>query len=151
MELQDINNFLYASSKKLPDIINPVLEVKELREVYEDVALFVFNVEDPMTIQELTDIFDETFGIVIVYHHMRSKETDFAQSVCAIQSPGSGPMIKINASTNSLGKITRVDIRLFDSLERFGVETRKDLQRMTNFPGEFYYSLTEVELMTHFL
>ena len=151
MTQETIDKFLYVSSMKLPDLINLKLELKDMREVYSDNALFVFNIDDPMTIDELEEILSETFGMVVVYRHMRSRDTDFGHSLCAFQQPGNGEMFQLNATTNGSGKINRIDVRLYDSMERMAVELRKELQRVKVAPGEFFYTITESELLSHFL
>ena len=151
MTQETIDRFLYAASNKLPDLITPALEQKELREVYDSAAVMVFVLDEALTLDELKEVFDETFGIVTLYHHIRSRDTDFGQSVCAFQRPGTGEMYQINASTNAHGMVQRIDVRLYESLERMVSELRSELQRMTEFPGEFFEAITEPELLSYFL
>lgn len=151
MTQEIIDKFLYAASHKLPDLIAPGLEQKEYREVYDTAAVFVFVLDEPLSLDEMKELLDETFGMVTVYHHMRSRDTDFGQSICAFQEPGKGEMFQINASTNAHGMIQRVDVRLYDSIERMAAELRRELQAMTNYPGEFFEAISEPELLSHFL
>lgn len=151
MTQESIDKFLFVASKKFPDLISPSMEQKNLREVYDTVAVFVFTLEEPLNIDELKSILDDTFGMVTVYHHLRSRETDYAQSICAFQEPGTGEMFQLNASTNAHGLIVRIDVKLYDSMERMAVEIRDELQRMTNYPGEFFETINEAELLSHFL
>ncbi len=142
---------MYSASHKLPDLIVPSMELHELREEYDTAAVLVFVLDEPLTLDEIKEIFDESFGMVTVYHHLRSRDTNFGQSVCAFQEPGTGEMFQINASTNAHGMIQRIDVRLYDSMERMAAGLRKELQLMADYPGEFFEAITEPELLSHFL
>lgn len=151
MTIETIETFLFAASKKLPDLIMPKQEETMLREVYDDHALFVFNLEEPISITDFQDIVDETFGLTMLYHHMRSRDTDFGHSFCSFQELGTGDMKSIHATTNGEGLITRVDVKLYESAERFRVELQEDLHRILSMSGEFGYKMREDELLSYFI
>lgn len=93
----------------------------------------------------------ESYGTIELYRHWRSEDTDYGQSVCAFQEPGTGVMFQICATTNSCGKITGVDVKLYFSLERMLAELRETLRRAAVQSGKFAYRISEEELLSYFL
>lgn len=60
-------------------------------------------------------------------------------------------MFQICATTNSCGKITGVDVKLYFSLERMLAELRETLRRAAEQSGKFAYRISEEELLSYFL
>lgn len=137
-------------SMKMPDLVRPANEQKKLREVYQEYALLVFNLPQPMTLQEVVDSAQDIFGLTMMYKHLRSRQTDYGQSLCFFQEPGTGEMFQMDCTTDGRGLIVKVDIKLYNSLERMVTELRQQLKRVGNSPGEFDYKLGEAELITYF-
>lgn len=146
-----IERFLESGALKLPAIIRPRLENRTAREVYDDYALLDFTLPEALTFEEFCDELGESYGIIELYRHCRSKDTEYGQSVCAFQEPGTGVMFQLCATTNSCGKITGVDVKLYFSLERMLAELRDALRRATLQSGKFGYRLSENELLSYFL
>lgn len=151
MTQKSIERFLEYASMKMPDLVRPANEQTKLREVYDDYAQLVFHLPHPLTVEELQEIADECHGLTLLYHHMRSRQTDFGQSVCLFQEPGTGEMFQLDGSTNGCGNIVRIDIKLYSSMERMVVELRKQFRRAQETPGEFASRIEEDELITYFL
>lgn len=151
MTEKSIERFLEYASMKMPDLVRPANEQTKLREVYDDYALLVFHLPSPLAVEELMEIADDCHGLTQLYHHMRSRQTDFGQSVCLFQEPGTGEMFQLDGSTNGCGRIVRIDVKLYTSMERMVIELRKQLRRMADTPGEFASRLQEDELITYFL
>lgn len=151
MTQKTIERFLEYASMKMPDLVRPANEQTKLREVYDDYALLVFHLPHPLTVEELQEIADECHGLTLIYHHMRSRQTDFGQSVCLFQEPGTGVMFQLDGTTNGYGRISHVDVKVFSSMERMAVELRQQLRRAADIPGEFASRLQEDELITYFL
>ena len=139
------------ASMKMPDLVRPGNEQKKLREVYRDYALMVFHLQKPMTIAKLCDMADELYGLTMMYHHIRSRHTDYGQSLCFFQEPGTGEMFQMDCSTDGHGRIVKVDVKLYISMERMVTELRQQLRRVQDSPGEFAYKLEEAEVITAFL
>ena len=151
MTQKSIERFLKYASMKMPDLVRPANEQTKLREIYDDYALLVFHLPNPLAIDELIEIADDCHGLTMLYHHMRSRQTDFGQSVCLFQEPGTGEMFQLDGTTNGCGRIVRIDVKLYNSMERMVVELRKQLRRISDTPGEFASRLEEDELITYFL
>lgn len=146
-----IERFLESASLKLPAIIKPRLENKTGREVYEDYVLLSFTLPDPLSFDEFCTELGESFGTIELYRHIRSADTDYGQSVCAYQEPGTGVMFQLCATTNSNGVITDTDVKVFFSMERMLVELRDTLRRASMQSGIFAYRVSEAELLSYFL
>lgn len=139
------------ASMKMPDLVRPAYELPKLREVYLDYAFLAFKLPDPMTVVELDEAVNDCYGLTKLYHFMRSRQTDYGQSLCFFQEPGTGEMFQMDCFTNSDGKIHRIDVKLYNSMERMVTELRQQLVRQKVSPGEFDYLIDEYELLTHFL
>lgn len=146
-----IDRFMVSSTLKIPSIIKSRFEDRDKREVYDDYVLLVFNLEQEMTMAEISDEIDECFGLTILYQHVRSRQTDYGQSICAFQEPGTGEMFKLNAMTNSCGVIHSVEVKIYKSLEHMMADTRADLERVLSMPGDFTYRLEVDELISYFM
>ncbi len=148
---KSIERFLEYASMKMPDLVRPANEQKKLREVYEDYALLVFHLPQPLTMDEMYRETEDIHGLTMMYHHMRSRQTDFGHSICFYQEPGTGEMFQIDGTTNGCGKISQVDIKLFSSMDRMAVVLRQQIKRIKSVPGEFAYMIEEHELLSDFL
>lgn len=146
-----IERFLESAALKLPAIIKPRLENRAEREVYDDYALLSFTLPDPLSVEDFCNELGESFGTIELYRHIRSVDTDYGHSVCAFQEPGTGVMFQLCATTNSLGIITDVDVKVFFSMERMLVELRDTLNRASLQSGKFAYRISEEELLSYFL
>lgn len=151
MTNESINSFLEFAVFKLPSIFKSRLEDKSKREEYDDYTSLVFSLPQPLSMEEFCEDVEESFGTTILYRHVRSRQTDFGQSVCAFQEPGTGVMFQMCATTNSRGLITKVDVKIYNSMERMMAELRNELLRMANVPGEFFYHLSEDEFLSYFI
>lgn len=151
MTTETINRFLEYATWLLSDIITPVCEHTELREVYCDYALLVFKVPEPQTPEELIDNADCCTGLRLMYHHKRSRHTDYGQSLCFFQEPGAGSMFQMNATTDGTGRISQIDVRIFSSMERMVAELRDEMRRTRMVGGSFAYEITDEEILGYFL
>lgn len=148
---KSIERFLEGAIYKMDGVVIPKCELKEQREVYRDCAILTFSLPQPLTVKQLQYVLDGTHGMVQMYHHMRSKDTDFGHSLCFFQQPGTGEMFQLDCTTNSAGKITKVDIKIYTSLERMVAELRHQLDRISNVSGQFAYRIEDHELVSNFL
>lgn len=151
MTNEQISRFLECAAFKLPKIIKSRLEDKSKRELYNDYALLVFELPEPMTMEKFCGAIDDSWGTETLYRHIRSSQTDFGRSICAFQEPGTGEMFQLCASTNPSGEITYVDVKVFYSMERMMAELQAELKRMHDVSGESFYHLTEDELVSYFI
>lgn len=95
MTNEQISRFLECAAFKLPKIIKSRLEDKSKRELYNDYALLVFELPEPMTMEEFCGAIDDSWGTETLYRHIRSSQTDFGRSVCAFQEPA---LVKCSSS-----------------------------------------------------
>ncbi len=148
---KSIERFLEGAIYKMDGVVIPKCELKDKREVYRDCAILTFNLSHPLTVKQFEYALEGTHGLVQMYHHMRSKDTDFGQSLCFFKEPGTGEMFQLDCSTNSVGKITTVNVKLYSSLERMVAELRHQLDRVSKVSGQFAYRIEDHELVSHFL
>lgn len=151
MNQEKVTKYLKVLTSKMPDFFNLNSERTELREVFDSYAIFVFDIAEPLTIGDFTEIIDETIGVEKLYHHYVSADTEFGHSFCAFHIPLLDQMFKLNAATDASGRITRISATFYDSMERQCFELREELHRMQAKAGEFYDVIGEDELLTHFL
>ena len=151
MTSETINHFLEYSAFKMPQIIRPIREHKPSRLIQDDCALLTFIPDAPLTMDELFSKADDIHGLIPLYRHCRSRQTDYAHSACFFQEPGTGDMFQMNVSTNSRGLIARIDVKLYSSLERMLTDLRRELKLKTQAGGEFFYQISEEELLSQFL
>ena len=150
MTQQSIDRFMEYAAMKMPDLIRPAYEQTSLREVYRDYTSFVFMLPEPLSIPELIEEIDDTYGLQMMYHHSRSKQTDFGQSLCFFQEPGTGEMFQMDCQTDGTGRVAQLEVKLYTSMERMLTELRQQLARVLTSPGVFDYKLEENELIPYF-
>lgn len=90
-----IDNFFESASMKMPDVVTPSMELRNKREVYFDNAVVALALKRPLTVSKFIDKVDSAFGMVMMYHHVRSRDTEFGQSICFFQEPGTGSISKL--------------------------------------------------------
>ena len=143
-----ISGFLEVASMKLPSVIIPANEDINKREVYDDYATMSFTLQEPMSIRDLLNLIDESAGLIELYYHMRSRQTDFGHSVCIFQEAGTGPMFKLNASTEGDGKLHYVDVTVYTSMEIMSADVIADAERVQALGGEYVYKITVDEAIS---
>lgn len=146
-----IERFLEGAAFKMSDVVKPVNELQQFREVYNDYALLVFKLDKALTVAEIIDSLESVPGLTMMYHHMPSRDTEFGQSFCFFQEPGLGEMFQINFSTNAEGKVEEVDVKIYTSLEIMVSDLESELERVPRLMGEFAYRITKDELISYFL
>lgn len=148
---KSIENFFESASMKMPDIVAPSMELHNRREVYCDNAVVVLAPKRPLTVSQFIDKVESVFGMVMMYHHVRSHDTEFGQSLCFFQEPGTGSMFQLDATSDSNDHITKIDARVYSSLETMVTQLRNQLHRMNAVSGSFAYKIEEYELISYFL
>lgn len=151
MQQTTIDKFLESASLKMPDIINCTRERRGRRELYHDNAVLSMALAKPMTARQFIEATEGAAGLTMMYHHQRSLDTDFGQSLCFFQEPGLGCMYQLDATTDGGGMIESVDIRLYYSLEVMVASLRSQLSRVNAASGHFAYKIEEHELISYFL
>ena len=89
------DEFMTFVPMQLPKLLD-VTKVEEVR--YDDYILLTFPLKNASTIEEVMDTFEDDIQLIMLYHHIPSRQTDYGRSCCAYSNPSFGMMFKMNAS-----------------------------------------------------
>lgn len=109
------DDFLSFVPLQLPQLLD--VTTMEQPQFYDDYVLLSFPLADPYDLEEVMDIFEDDMELITLYHHIPSSATTFGSSTCAYSNPAFGQMFKMNARVSDTGKVDRIDVTIYESLE----------------------------------
>ena len=116
----------------------------------DDSILLTFELKQPKTLEEVMDCLEDDIALIMLYHHIPSRQTDFGHSCCAYSNPAFGQMFKVNAQTGDNGMVNRLSVTVFDSLEIMCADLTLDVQLHEGW-GYFKYRRNQDELILDFI
>jgi hypothetical protein len=144
---QNIDRFKTTAPMSLPQFINN----SQLDEVamYDDYALLFYSWKVPMLMARILDVMDVKTDMVLLYHYMRSKETDFGHELCYYSYPDGGQMFKINMVGEEKLMVKEVVVTVYDSLEQMCFNLLNDLH-LHDLHGTYEERRREADLIADF-
>ena len=100
---QFCDDFLAVVPLQLPELLDKRKMEKPVK--YDDYVLLTFQLNTPITIEEVMDMLEDEMEMIILYHHIPSRQTEFGHSCCAYSNPSSGRMFKVNGATDERGTV----------------------------------------------
>lgn len=142
------DDFLSFVPLQLPQLLD--VTTMEQPQFYDDYVLLSFPLADPYDLEEVMDIFEDDMELITLYHHIPSSATTFGSSTCAYSNPAFGQMFKMNARVSDTGKVDRIDVTIYESLEFMCSDICLDL-KLHEKTGHFKYRKTKEELLAEFI
>ena len=122
---QFCDDFLAVVPLQLPELLDKRKMEKPVK--YDDYVLLTFQLNTPFTIEEVMDMLEDEMEMIILYHHIPSRQTEFGHSCCAYSNPSFGRMFKVNGSTDERGMVSQIKVTIYDSLEHMSADVCLDL------------------------
>ena len=141
------DEFMTFVPMQLPKLLD-VTKVEEVR--YDDYILLTFPLKNASTIEEVMDTFEDDIQLIMLYHHIPSRQTDYGRSCCAYSNPSFGMRFKMNAQTADNGMVKRIDVTLYGSLEIMCADLTIDME-LHSRSGFFKYRRKKEEMILDFL
>lgn len=88
MNREQIDRFVTIASMEMPGLISPS-EFKGA-EIHEDSALLTFLLPKIYNVEELIDEIEDQMELVLLYHHIPTRDAFFGQKCCAYSNPDFG-------------------------------------------------------------
>lgn len=142
------DDFLAVVPLQLPELLDKRRMEKPVR--YDDYVLLTFTLNNPCPIEDVMDILEDEMEMIILYHHIPSRQTDFGHSCCAYSNPAFGRMFKVNAATNERGAICQIKVTVYESLEYMSADVCLDLDLHCK-NGFFKYMKPKEEVLLDFI
>ena len=117
---------------------------------YGDYVLLTFPLHDPYDLEEVMDMLEDDMELIVLYHHIPMQNEPFGHSTCAYSNPSFGQMFKVNAKTDSDGKVHTVLVTIYDSLEQMYGDLCLDLQ-LHSKSGTLKYQKNKEDILIDFL
>ena len=117
---------------------------------YGDYVLLTFPLHDPYDLEEVMDMLEDDMELIVLYHHIPMQDEPFGHSTCAYSNPSFGQMFKVNAKTDSDGKVHTVLVTIYDSLEQMYGDLCLDLQ-LHSKSGKLKYQKNKEDILIDFL
>ena len=131
------DDFLSFVPLQLPQLLD--VTTMEQPRFYDDYVLLSFPLADPYDLEEVMDIFGDDMELIT-----------FGSSTCAYSNPAFGQMFKMNARVSDTGKVDRIDVTIYESLEFMCSDICLDL-KLHEKTGHFKYRKTKEELLAEFI
>ena len=119
------DEFITFVPMQLPQLLD-VTTMQQQKD--DDSILLTFELKQPKTLEEVMDCLEDDIALIMLYHHIPSRQTDFGHSCCAYSNPSFGQMFKVNAQTGDNGMVNRLSVTVFDSLEIMCADLTLDVQ-----------------------
>lgn len=88
--------------------------------------------------------------LITLYHHIPLQSEKFGHSTCAYSNPAFGQMFKMNAKTDTDGKVSSIIATVYDSLEQMYGDLCLDLNLHAK-SGTFKYKKNKDDILMDFL
>ena len=108
---QFCDDFLAVVPLQLPELLDKRKMEKPVK--YDDYVLLTFQLNTPFTIEEVMDMLEDEMEMIILYHHIPSRHTEFGHSCCAYSNPSFGRMFKVNGSTDERGMVSQIKVLFY--------------------------------------
>lgn len=140
------DDFLSFVPLQLPQLLD--VTTMEAPKFYDDYVLLSFPLTERYELEEVMDIFEDDMELIILYHHIPSGAIVFGSSTCAYSNPAFGQMFKMNARVKENGRVDRIDVTIYESLEFMCSDICLDL-KLHEQNGHFKYP--KEELLAEFI
>ena len=142
------NDFMAFVPLQLPQLLD--VTTMEEPQFYGDYVLLTFPLRTPYELDEVMDMFEDDMELITLYHHIPMRTEKFGHSTCAYSNPAFGQMFKMNARVSDTGKVDRIDVTIYESLEFMCSDICLDL-KLHEKTGHFKYRKTKEELLAEFI
>ena len=141
-------DFLSFVPLQLPQLLD--VTTMEQPRFYDDYVLLSFPLAEQYDLEEVMDILEDDMELITLYHHVPVGLEKSGHSTCAYSNPAFGQMFKMNARTTDTGKVDRIDVTIYDSLEFMCSDICLDL-KLHEQSGHFKYRRNKEELLAEFI
>ena len=143
-----LDDFMTFVPLQLPQLLD--ITTMEEPEFYGDYVLLTFPLRDPYDLEEVMDMFEDDMELITLYHHIPLLSEKFGHSTCAYSNPAFGQMFKMNARTDTDGKVSSIIATVYDSLEQMYGDLCLDLN-LHSKSGVFKYKKNKDDILMDFL
>lgn len=143
-----LDDFMAFVPLQLPQLLD--ITTMEEPQFYGDYVLLTFPLRDPYDLEEVMDMFEDDMEPITLYHHIPLQSEKFGHSTCAYSNPAFGQMFKMNAKTDTDGKVSSIIATVYDSLEQMYGDLCLDLNLHAK-SGTFKYKKNKDDILMDFL
>lgn len=143
-----LDDFMAFVPLQLPQLLD--ITTMEEPQFYGDYVLLTFPLRDPYDLEEVMDMFEDDMELITLYHHIPLQSEKFGHSTCAYSNPAFGQMFKMNAKTDTDGKVSSIIATVYDSLEQMHGDLCLDLNLHAK-SGTFKYKKNKDDILMDFL
>lgn len=143
-----LDDFMAFVPLQLPQLLD--LTTMKEPQFYGDYVLLTFPLRDPYDLEEVMDMFEDDMELITLYHHIPLLSENFGHSTCAYSNPAFGQMFKMNAKTDTDGKVSSIIATVYDSLEQMYGDLCLDLNLHAK-SGTFKYKKDKDDILMDFL
>lgn len=143
-----LDDFMSLVPLQLPQLLD--VTTMEEPQFYGDYVLLTFPLRDPYDLEEVMDMFEDDMELITLYHHIPAGMGNFGHSTCAYSNPAFGQMFKMNAKTDTDGKVKHIVATIYDSLELMYGDLCLDL-KLHSESGHFKYKKEQEDVLMDFM
>ena len=144
---KQIDDFIELAAELIPGVFEKTSLGK--CEVHDYYAVVEFHLDEPLPMEDLLDMLEDSMEMSIMYVHHRSMSTDAGVSVCAYSDHKYDDRFVIHGTTASDGTVHRITASLYFSVEVMMDSLIEDLRQHAK-SGVFEHAQSEEEVMINF-
>ncbi len=142
------DDFMTFVPLQLPQLLDAT--TMEEPQFYGDYVLLTFSLHNPYDLDEVMDMFEDDMELITLYHHIPMRSEKFGHSTCAYSNPAFGQMFKMNAKTDTEGKVNSIIVTIYDSLEQMYGDLCLDLE-LHSKGGFLKYKKDKADVLMNFI
>lgn len=97
-------------------------------EVYDDIALLEYELEESCDMEDLLDAIEDDMGLAFLYYAEKDNGRYVTYHACAVCNPSGDYMFKVNCVSDAEDKVSMLNITVFSSIEQMNNDLQNDLQ-----------------------
>lgn len=142
-----VRNFVNEVPGLYPDLLGNAQAGEILYN--DDTALIPFELNASLELEDVLDTLEDQMELTFLYHFVPSEQTSFGQQVCAYSDCNFGHMYKVHLTTNGAGKVDRLLVTIYSSIEVMCSDLITDLDLHEN-KGKLKLKRDKAELLVEF-
>ena len=135
----------------LPTLLPEIMTNANIDSVqYDDVTTIIsYDLAQSFELEDIMDFMEDQMLLTFLYHYVPSEQTTFGHQVCAYSDWHFGNMFKVHITTNGAGKVNRLVVTIFDSMEAMGANLILDLE-LHERSGRFIQKREKTDVLVEF-
>lgn len=106
-------------------------------EVYEDIAMLEYELDEPQVMEDVLDALEDDMGLAFLYYAEKDNGKFVTHHACAMCNPSGDYMFKVNCISDAEDMVSVVNFTIFGCIEVMNNDLQNDLKNHHDNGFEF--------------